>query len=132
MATMEEVRIVPTGEQYAERFSLAVDTVARERRYIGFVEGPSLESTREFIRTILDGAGVQMLAVSSTDGVVGWCDIVRNPRDGFRHVGRLGMAFRNTAVEASGASFSLEPFTPLMELKSSGWSLKYLPPISVR
>jgi RimJ/RimL family protein N-acetyltransferase len=93
MTTLEEVRIVPTGEQYAERFSLAVDTVARERRYIGFVEGPSLESTREFIRTILDGAGVQMLAVSSTDGVVGWCDIVRNPRDGFRHVGRLGMAF---------------------------------------
>jgi GNAT superfamily N-acetyltransferase len=64
---------------------------ARERRDIGFVEGPSIESTREFIRRILAGAGVQMLAVASADLVVGWCDIVRNPNEGFRHVGRLGM-----------------------------------------
>ena len=40
---------------------------------------------------ILAGAGVQMLAVRSNDVVVGWCDIVRNPLEGFRHVGRLGM-----------------------------------------
>src|SRR6266850_2275335 len=90
---MDEVRIVPTGEQYAERFNAAVDAVARERRYIGFVEGPSVESTREFVRGILGGAGVQMLAVTTKDAVVGWCDIVRNPHEGFRHVGRLGMAF---------------------------------------
>ncbi len=89
--TMDEVRIVPTGEQYAESFNAVVDAVARERRYIGFVEGPSLESTREFIRSILGGAGVQLLAVNPNDMVVGWCDILRNPHEGFRHVGRLGM-----------------------------------------
>ena len=88
---MDEVRIVPTGEQYAESFNAVVDAVARERRYIGFVEGPSLESTREFVRSILRGAGVQLLAVTPNDVVVGWCDIVRNPHAGFRHVGRLGM-----------------------------------------
>src|SRR5882672_9090045 len=88
---MGEVRIVPTGEQYAARFNAAVDAVARERRYIGFVEGPSVESTREFVRGILGGAGVQLLAVKPNDAVVGWCDIVRNPPEGFRHVGRLGM-----------------------------------------
>jgi ribosomal protein S18 acetylase RimI-like enzyme len=90
---MDEVRFVPTAEHYAEGFNAAVDAVARERRYIGFVEGPSLESTREFVRSILAGAGVQILAVSTDDTVVGWCDIVRNPHEGFRHVGRLGMAF---------------------------------------
>ena len=89
--TTDEVRIVPTREQYAESFNAVVDAVARERRYIGFVEGPSLQSTREFVRSILGGAGVQLLAVDPDDVVVGWCDIVRNPREGFRHVGRLGM-----------------------------------------
>jgi ribosomal protein S18 acetylase RimI-like enzyme len=88
---MDEVRIVPTGEQYAESFNAVVDAVARERRCIGFVEGPSLQSTREFVRGILGGAGVQLLAVNPNDVVVGWCDIVRNPREGFHHVGRLGM-----------------------------------------
>lgn len=90
---MDEVRIVPTAEQYAEGFNAIVDAVARERRYIGFVQGPSVESTRAFVRSILGGAGVQMLAVTKNDAVVGWCDIVRNPHEGFRHVGRLGMAF---------------------------------------
>ena len=65
--------------------------MARERRFIGFVAGPPLESTREFIRSILGGAGIQLLAVNPDDMVVGWCDIVRNPHEGFRHVGRLGM-----------------------------------------
>ena len=88
---MDEVRIVTTGEKYAESFNAVVDAVARERRYIGFVEGPSLESTREFIRSLLGGAGVQLLAVDPNEVVVGWCDIVRNPHEGFRHVGRLGM-----------------------------------------
>jgi len=32
-----------------------------------------------------------MLAVRMNDEVVGWCDIVRNPVEGFRHTGRLGM-----------------------------------------
>lgn len=34
---------------------------------------------------------VQLLAVTPAGSVVGWCDIVRNQNDGFRHVGRLGM-----------------------------------------
>ena len=76
---MDEVRIVPTGEEHAEGFNAVVDAVARERRFIGFVAGPPLESTREFIRSILGGAGIQLLAVNPDDMVVGWCDIVRNP-----------------------------------------------------
>jgi ribosomal protein S18 acetylase RimI-like enzyme len=88
---MDKVRIVPTAERYADGFNAVLDAVARERRYIGFVEGPSLESTREFVRSIVSGAGVQLLAVNPNELVVGWCDIVRNPHEGFRHVGRLGM-----------------------------------------
>jgi len=86
-----DVQIVATGEVYAESFHAAVDYVARERRYIGFVEAPPVESTREFLRRLADGAGVQFLAIAPENRVVGWCDIIRNPVEGFRHVGRLGM-----------------------------------------
>jgi ribosomal protein S18 acetylase RimI-like enzyme len=88
---MTDVRILAMREEYADRFNAVVDKVARERRYIGFVEGPSLESTRDFVRRVLAGGGIQLLAVTPDDRVVGWCDIIRNPVEGFRHVGRLGM-----------------------------------------
>ncbi|HYR34995.1 MAG TPA: GNAT family N-acetyltransferase [Burkholderiales bacterium] len=88
---MTDVRILAMREEYADRFNAVVDKVARERRYIGFVEGPSLESTRDFVRRVLAGGGIQLLAVTPDDRVAGWCDIIRNPLEGFRHVGRLGM-----------------------------------------
>jgi RimJ/RimL family protein N-acetyltransferase len=91
---MNDVCIIPTALRYADSLNATVDIVARERRYIGFVEGPSIESTRGFVQRILAGAGVQMLVVTPSDSVVGWCDIIRNPQEGFRHVGRLGMGLR--------------------------------------
>jgi ribosomal protein S18 acetylase RimI-like enzyme len=45
------------------------------------------------VQHIVAGAGVQLLAVTVNDTVVGWCDIVRNPHEGFHHSGRLGMGF---------------------------------------
>lgn len=65
--------------------------VARERRYLGFVEGPPLEASQAFIQALIVAAGVQLLAIDNDDAVVGWCDRFRNPRAGFRHCGQLGM-----------------------------------------
>ena len=78
-----DIRIVPTDERYVESLNRALDIVAWERRYIGFVEGPPMESTRTFIRHVLSGEGVQRLAVTHDDEVVGWCDIVRRGMEGF-------------------------------------------------
>ena len=89
-APEENIRIVPTDERFVEGFAAVLDFVAREHRYIGFVEGPPVEGTRQFVKSIIAGAGVQMMVVDG-DTVVGWCDIMRNPIEGFRHVGRLGM-----------------------------------------
>ena len=86
-----EIRIVPTGERYIESFNRALDIVARERRYIGFLQGPPLESTRNLIRHVLNGEGVQHVAITRAHEVVGWCDIIRHPLDGFRHAARMGM-----------------------------------------
>ena len=88
---MDDVRIIPTEERYAESYNAAVSAVALERRYIGFVEPPTIESTRAFVQRLLGGGGFQMLAVVSQEKVVGWCDIVRYSMEGFRHTGALGM-----------------------------------------
>jgi RimJ/RimL family protein N-acetyltransferase len=94
---MDTVRVVPTDEKYIAGFNQCVDRVARERRYLGFVEGPPLEGTRAFVRAILDGAGIQVLAIADGDTVVGWCDIIRDQREGFRHCGHLGMGLLASA-----------------------------------
>jgi ribosomal protein S18 acetylase RimI-like enzyme len=88
---MDEIRIVPTTEAHVEGFHRCVDAVARERRYLGFITGPPLEQSRGFVRMLLDGGGVQVLAVHGVDEVVGWCDLLRDARDGFGHGWRLGM-----------------------------------------
>ena len=92
MATNTEVvRIVPSEERFIAGFHQAVDVVARERRYIGLVEAPPLTVMQSFVRSLLAGAGVQVVALNADDKVVGWCDVVTNPREGFRHCGSLGM-----------------------------------------
>lgn len=88
---MDTIRIVPTAEQFIADFHRCVDAVARERRYLGFTEGPPLEASRAFVQALLAGAGIQFLAVGLDQRVIGWCDIVRDAREGFRHCGRLGM-----------------------------------------
>jgi RimJ/RimL family protein N-acetyltransferase len=87
----DEIRIIPTSDRYVKSFNAAVDIVARERKYLIFLQGPPLESTARFVEHLLAGGGVQMLAVTAEEVVVGWCDIVRKQREGFRHVGTLGM-----------------------------------------
>ena len=88
---MNDLRIVPTTDEFVEGFSRAVDTVARERRWIGLVEGPPVEASRAFVKHVLEGGGVHLVAVDAHSRVVGWCDIERRRMEGFRHVGRLGI-----------------------------------------
>jgi len=65
----------------------ALDAVARERRYLGFLEAPPVESVRAF----LSSPGLVQWAALAGDEIVGWCDGRRSPLEGFRHAGVLGM-----------------------------------------
>jgi RimJ/RimL family protein N-acetyltransferase len=85
------VRIVPTAEFHIPGLHAALDEVAKERRYLAFLGAPPFAATREFSRALTSGAGVQVVAVTEDERVVGWCDIVRVPMEGFTHTGRLGM-----------------------------------------
>jgi RimJ/RimL family protein N-acetyltransferase len=85
------VRIISTSEEFIAGFRAVVDAVARERKYLAFIEAPPMEKTLAFVRGLLANGGVQLLAVTDTNSVVGWCDVARHSWAGLRHVGRLGM-----------------------------------------
>jgi RimJ/RimL family protein N-acetyltransferase len=88
---MANTRVVPTTDEHIEGFHRVIGIVARERRYIGFVDAPPLEGTREFIRGMLASRAIQLLVLDDDDAVVGWCDIIPVSLEGFQHVGKLGM-----------------------------------------
>jgi RimJ/RimL family protein N-acetyltransferase len=82
--------IVPTSEEHIDGFWAALDSVARERKYITFVEGPPIQSLRNFVGNNIKQNAVQFVAL--VDGrVVGWCDISKSDRIVFQHTGTLGV-----------------------------------------
>ena len=83
-------RIVPITEGHIEGFHAAVDSVAREHRFLALQEAPPLETTREFVLTHLREGQPQFVAEVG-DSVVGWCDVLRSERPVFHHSGVLGI-----------------------------------------
>ena len=71
-------------------FHRCLDVVARERRFLAMLEAPPLEEVREFVTSGRQRGVVQFVAAFDGE-VVGWCDILPVPFEGFRHCGALGM-----------------------------------------
>ncbi|MDQ8201293.1 GNAT family protein [Pelagicoccus enzymogenes] len=90
-----------TSESRIDSFWQALDQVARERKYLMFLKGPEIGSTRAFIREIIQNNWTQIFAIDGNE-VVGWCDILPYSREGITHVGHLGMgvtlAHRNKKI----------------------------------
>lgn len=92
MTSTENSTIViePIREDHVEGFREALDIVARERKYLIFLEAPPIEAMLAFVRGNIEAGHPHMVAVS--DGkIVGWCDIRRAARDAQAHCGTLGM-----------------------------------------
>jgi len=83
-------RIVPMQRRHLAGFQALLDAVARERRYLAFLEAPVLAETRRFVLANLRRNAPQYIALDG-DAVVGWCDVVPRPRETLRHGGVLGM-----------------------------------------
>jgi ribosomal protein S18 acetylase RimI-like enzyme len=90
MLPMSNYQIIPITEQNIERFNAAVDSVARERKYLAFLEGPPLEMSSAFVLENLQGNWPHFVAMSEGK-VVGWCDISSLHRPVFAHSGSLGI-----------------------------------------
>jgi ribosomal protein S18 acetylase RimI-like enzyme len=87
---MSTVEIVPITEEHIESFHQTLDVVARERRYLAFLEAPPLDSTRAFILNHIRQRYPQFVAISAGE-VVGWCDVTPKSRPIYAHCGVLGM-----------------------------------------
>ncbi|MDF1646854.1 MAG: GNAT family N-acetyltransferase [Legionellaceae bacterium] len=85
-----EFVIRPITLSDADGFQAAVDSVARERRYLAFLEGPSIEMSKTFILNNLKGNWPHVVAVHNGQ-IIGWCDITSLNRPVFAHSGSLGV-----------------------------------------
>ena len=74
----------------AADFNRLVGVVAREHRYLRFLDAPPMGKTVEFLRSSLSAGNPHLAAV--VDGqLVGWCDICRHSFEIEAHVGTLGI-----------------------------------------
>ncbi|TRO51469.1 GNAT family N-acetyltransferase [Candidatus Bathyarchaeota archaeon] len=85
---MNDIQIIPISARHIESFHQCLESVAGERKYLGYVKAPSLESTRETILSNIQRNFPQYVAVVD-DKVIGWCEVQQNNGEGFRHSGKL-------------------------------------------
>ena len=57
------MEIVPITAHHVEGFHRALDFVARERRYLAFLEAPPIESTRAFVLNNFEKGYPQLVAL---------------------------------------------------------------------
>ena len=83
-------QVLPIAEEHIEGFHSSLDRIARERKYLAYLEAPPLAETQAFVRKNIAQQNPQFVAVDSNT-VVGWCDITPMERPVFAHCGSLGM-----------------------------------------
>ena len=85
-----DFQIVPIAEDHIAGFHAAVDSVARERRYLAMLEAPPIAESATWVRNNIRKDFPQMVAL--VEGrVVGWCDVSPMERETLAHGGVLGM-----------------------------------------
>ena len=113
------IDIVPIATDHIKGFHKALDSVARERKFLAFLQAPPFEQTSQFVANNIAQKHPQFVAFAN-DQLVRWCDILPKAGAIHPHVGILGMGlvseFRHmgigakllqaTLLDASGKGFS--------------------------
>jgi RimJ/RimL family protein N-acetyltransferase len=84
------LQIVRMTQEHTEEVHRVLDIVARERKFLSYLEAPPLAQSRKFVSEMIAKRNPMCVAVVD-DKVVGWCDVVRVERPVHAHVGVLGM-----------------------------------------
>jgi len=84
--------VVSTEERHFESLHKALDTVAREKKYLAQTEAPPWEQSLAFYRNVLAEGFPHVVAVDPDDRVVGWCDVSPVFGNSRAHIGILGIA----------------------------------------
>ncbi|MBS1208297.1 MAG: N-acetyltransferase [Proteobacteria bacterium] len=82
--------LAPTTEAHFHGLHRALDIVARERKYLAFLQAPPFEQSLLFYRNIVTNDLCQFVALQDEE-VVGWCDVLPNMMPVQAHVGHLGI-----------------------------------------
>ena len=85
-----EFRVLPIAEEHIEGFRAVLDSVAKERRYLAFLQAPSLDELKAFVRRNIRNGYPQCVALIENQ-VVGWCDAVPFDRPTKAHGAVLGI-----------------------------------------
>jgi putative acetyltransferase len=83
--------VVPAEERYYASLHEALDSVAREKKFLSTTKAPPLEQSVAFYKA-LAAAGMAHYLVLEGERVVGWVDVARTFGQSRAHVGILGMA----------------------------------------
>lgn len=83
-------QITPITEHHIESFRQAVGRVAREKKYLAFLDAPSFEMSKSFVQGNIRDNCPHLVAIID-DKVIGWCDITSLNRPVFSHVGCMGI-----------------------------------------
>lgn len=84
------ITIFPISDAHAKAFHSCLDSVARERKYLGQSEAPPIEKIEAFVRNNVQNDYPQFVAVEG-ERVVGWCDAIPHWADALKHRAGLGM-----------------------------------------
>jgi ribosomal protein S18 acetylase RimI-like enzyme len=107
-ATLE---IEPIGRAHLAGFHAAVDSVAKERRYLAMLEAPSFTRTRRLVLDSLKAGAAHVVAVADGE-VIGWCDLRPKTAPTLRHSAVLGMgivaAYRGQGIGSRMLTATLE------------------------
>ena len=85
---MPEIRNIEIDD--VPEFREALDSVAKERKYLLTLEAPSIERIEKFVSNNLSKGYPQVVAVENKR-IVGWADFVPEEKESLRHSAHLGM-----------------------------------------
>jgi ribosomal protein S18 acetylase RimI-like enzyme len=85
-----KIEIIQITEAHIPGFHDCFDSVARERIYLGRLKAHPYEEMEEFTKRNIAQGNIQLVALLD-EKVIGWCGIPPIDKEGFRHVGVLGI-----------------------------------------
>jgi len=84
------VTVVPIALEHVEGVWQALDSVAREGRWLASERAPAIEASRAFVANNIEQGYPHLVALAGA-AVIGWCDVVGTKRLSRQHCGTLGM-----------------------------------------
>lgn len=112
--TMHRITLMKT--ELIESYRQAVGSVAREKKFLAFLDTPSLAMAREFVQNNINENSPHVIALIG-EKVIGWCDIVSINRPVAKHVGCLGIGVIDGYREAGIGKALMSEALRLAKLK---------------